>query len=179
MVQNINSGVAFVGSGSAHLAVPLSNQELSQLVETSDEWIATRTGIRQRFLATAEESLSGMAIQAGQAALDMAGLAATEIDLIVLATSTPDDLFGSSAQVQAGLGATRAVAFDLTAACSGFLFAVITAAQYMRLGVYRNVLVIGADVLSRWTDWDDRRTCVLFGDGAGAVVLQATERDRL
>lgn len=178
-MQNINPGIAFVGSGSAHLSVPLSNQELSQLVETSDEWIATRTGIRQRFLATEDDSLSSVAIQAGQAALTMAGLAATEVDLIILATSTPDDLFGSAGQVQAGLGATRAVAFDLTAACSGFVFAVVTAAQYMRLGVYQNVLVIGADVLSRWTDWDDRRTCVLFGDGAGAVVLQAAERDRL
>ncbi len=149
------------------------------MVETSDEWIATRTGIRQRFLATAEDSLSGLAVKAGQAALAMAQLDAAELDLIILATSTPDDLFGSAGQVQVGLGASRAVAFDLTAACSGFLFALVTATQYLRMGVYRNVLVIGADVLSRWTDWDDRRTCVLFGDGAGAVVLQAADRDRV
>jgi 3-oxoacyl-[acyl-carrier-protein] synthase-3 len=101
------------------------------------------------------------------------------VQLIVLATSTPDDLFGSACQVQAELGAHQAVAFDLTAACSGFVFALVTAAQYIRTGVFQTVVVIGADVLSRWTDWADRRTCVLFGDGAGAVVLQASDRDRL
>jgi 3-oxoacyl-[acyl-carrier-protein] synthase-3 len=109
----------------------------------------------------------------------MAGLSADEVDLIILATSTADDLFGSACQVQAALGAHRAVAFDLTAACSGFVFAVITAAQFIRTGVYRNVVVIGADILSRWVDWCDRTTCVLFGDGAGAVVMQAAATDRL
>jgi 3-oxoacyl-[acyl-carrier-protein] synthase-3 len=157
----------------------LSNQELSNVVETSDEWIATRTGIRQRYVASEQESLVSIAASASAAALEMSGDAPTDVDLIILATSTPDDLFGSAAQVQAALGASRAVAFDLTAACSGFLFALVTAAQYVRLGVYKTVLVIGADVLSRWTDWTDRRTCVLFGDGAGAVVLKACDRDRL
>ncbi|MEM9768887.1 MAG: beta-ketoacyl-ACP synthase III [Cyanobacteria bacterium P01_D01_bin.71] len=178
-MQQANLGVSLVGSGSARLSTVLSNDDLSQMVETSDEWIATRTGIRQRYVATAQESLSGLAASAGTAALEMSGLTPDKVDLIILATSTPDDLFGSAAQVQAELGASRAVAFDLTAACSGFLFALITAAQYMRLGVYQTVLVIGADVLSRWTDWSDRRTCVLFGDGAGAVVLRASDRDRL
>lgn len=178
-MQKTNLGVSLVGCGSACLPVALSNDDLSQMVETSNEWIATRTGIRQRYVATAPESLSGIAASAGAAALAMGGLGPEDVDLIILATSTPDDLFGSAAQVQAHLGATRAVAFDLTAACSGFVFALVTAAQYLRQGVYQTVLVIGADVLSRWTDWSDRRTCVLFGDGAGAVVLKASDRDRL
>ena len=175
----MKTGVSLVGSGSASLAVSLSNDELSQIVDTSDDWIATRTGIRQRFLAESQDSLATLAANAGRSALAMGDLEPTDLDLIILATSTPDDLFGSAAQVQANLGASRAVAFDLTAACSGFVFALVTAAQYLRTGVYRNVLVIGADLLSRWTDWDDRRTCVLFGDGAGAVVLKASDRDRL
>jgi len=178
-VQPTKQGVSWVGCGSARLPVALSNDDLSQMVETSDEWITTRTGIRQRYVAGEQESLSSLSARAGAAALEMSGLGADEVDLIILATSTPDDLFGSAAQVQAHLGATRAVAFDLTAACSGFVFALVTAAQYLRLGVYQTVLVIGADVLSRWTDWSDRRTCVLFGDGAGAVVLRASDRDRL
>ena len=102
----------------------------------------------------------------------MAGLTSTDIDLIILATSTADDLFGSAAKVQGILKADKAVAFDLTAACSGFVFGLITASQFIRTGVYENVLVIGADILSRWVDWSDRTTCVLFGDGAGAVVCQ-------
>jgi len=177
-VQQTTVGVSLVGCGSAQLPVTLSNEDLSQMVETSDEWIATRTGIRQRHIATEQDSLSGLAARAGAAAIEMSGLTAEAVDLIIVATSTPDDLFGSAAQVQAELGATRAAAFDLTAACSGFVFALVTAAQYLRLGVYQTVLVVGADVLSRWTDWSDRRTCVLFGDGAGAVVLQASDRDR-
>ncbi len=178
-MQQSKTGVSLIGSGSARLSVPLTNDELSQLVETSDEWIASRTGIRQRFLLGQSDSLSELAAQAGRNALAAAAVMPTELDLIVLATSTPDDLFGSAAEVQRRLGASQAVAFDLTAACSGFVFALITAAQYLRLGVYQTVLVIGADVLSRWVDWNDRSTCVLFGDGAGAVVLRASDRDRL
>lgn len=178
-MQQIQVGVSLVGSGSARLPVSLTNEELGQVVDTSDEWIQTRTGIRQRGLLQAHGSLADLAATAGQSALEMAAIAPTAVDLIILATSTPDDLFGSAVQVQAQLGATRAVAFDLTAACSGFVFALVTAAQYMRSGVYKTVLVIGADALSRWTDWTDRRTCVLFGDGAGAVVLKASDRDRL
>ncbi|MEM7649901.1 MAG: beta-ketoacyl-ACP synthase 3 [Cyanobacteria bacterium P01_A01_bin.70] len=178
-MQQTQRGLSLVGSGSARLAATLSNGDLSQVVDTSDEWIATRTGIRQRQVVTAQDSLASLAAEAGTAALAMGHCDPADVDLIILATSTPDDLFGSAAQVQARLGASRAVAFDLTAACSGFVFALVTAAQYMRLGVYGTVLVIGADVLSRWTDWSDRRTCVLFGDGAGAVLLRASDRDRL
>jgi 3-oxoacyl-[acyl-carrier-protein] synthase III len=156
------------------------NDALAQIVDTSDEWIASRTGIRQRHIANDRESLAGLASQAAQQALDMAGVAATDVDLILLATSSSEDLFGTACQIQAQLGATKAVAFDLTAACSGFVFGVVTAAQFLRSGVYRNILVIGADLLSRWVNWNDRNTCVLFGDGAGAVVMQGTEQiDRL
>ncbi|PSB03290.1 beta-ketoacyl-ACP synthase 3 [Merismopedia glauca] len=167
-------GIAITGSGSAAPVQFLDNDTLSQVVETSDEWIATRTGIKQRYLATPAESISQIAATACQKALEMAKIDASEVDLIILASSTPDDLFGSACQIQAAIGAKNAVAFDLTAACSGFIFGMVTAAQFLRSGVYRNVLVIGADILSRWVDWSDRTTCVLFGDGAGAVVMQAT-----
>jgi 3-oxoacyl-[acyl-carrier-protein] synthase III len=176
-VQNL--GIAITGSGSAVPATSLHNQILTELVETSDEWVTTRTGIRQRRLALPSESLSGLATAASSQAIAASGIKPEDLDLILLATSTPDDLFGSACQVQAQLGATNAVAFDLTAACSGFVFGLVTAAQYIRTGVYKNVLLIGADILSRWVDWQDRRTCVLFGDGAGAVVLQADKSDRL
>ncbi|AFY49237.1 3-oxoacyl-(acyl-carrier-protein) synthase III [Nostoc sp. PCC 7524] len=174
-----NLGIAITGSGSAVPATSLHNQQLTQLVETSDEWITTRTGIRQRRLADPTDSLSGLATAAGLKAIASAGITPADLDLILLATSTPDDLFGSACKIQAQLGATKAVAFDLTAACSGFVFGLVTAAQYIRTGVYRHILLIGADILSRWVDWQDRRTCVLFGDGAGAVVLQANDSDRL
>ncbi|MEH2422608.1 MAG: beta-ketoacyl-ACP synthase 3 [Nostoc sp.] len=174
-----NLGIAITGSGSAVPATSLHNQTLSEIVETSDEWITTRTGIRQRRLALPSESLSELATAASSQAIAASGIKPEDLDLILLATSTPDDLFGSACQVQAQLGATNAVAFDLTAACSGFVFGLVTAAQYIRTGVYRNVLLIGADILSRWVNWEDRGTCVLFGDGAGAVVLQADKSDRL
>ncbi len=174
-----NTGIAIIGSGLATPPVSLDNHGLSQRVETSDEWIASRTGIRSRRLAESQEGLCSLATTASQQALAMADVDPSEIDLIVLATSTPDDLFGSASQIQRQLGATQAVAFDLTAACSGFVFGLVTAAQFIRTGVYKTVLLIGADILSRWVDWSDRRTCVLFGDGAGAVVLQASDCDRL
>ena len=174
-----NLGVAITGSGSAAPTTCVDNETLSQLVETSDEWIASRTGIRQRRLAQDSDSLGAIATQAAQEAIAMAGITPLDVDLIILATSTSDDLFGSASHIQAQLGAINAVAFDLTAACSGFIFGLVTAAQYIRTGVYQNVVLIGADILSRWVDWQDRRTCVLFGDGAGAVVMQAHERDRL
>ncbi|QSJ17491.1 beta-ketoacyl-ACP synthase 3 [Nostoc sp. UHCC 0702] len=172
-------GIAIIGSGSAVPETSIDNQALSQLVETSDEWITTRTGISQRRLALPSESLTTLATAASNQAIAAAKIKPTDLDLILLATSTPDDLFGTACRIQAQLGATNAVAFDLTAACSGFVFGLITAAQYIRTGVYQNVLLIGADILSRWVDWQDRRTCVLFGDGAGAVVLQANDSDRL
>lgn len=174
-----NTGIAIIGSGLATPPVSLDNHRLSQRVETSDEWIASRTGIRSRHLAESKDGLCSLATTASKQALTMAHVDPSEIDLIVLATSTPDDLFGSASQIQAQLGATQAVAFDLTAACSGFIFGLVTAAQFIRTGVYKTVLLIGADILSRWVDWSDRRTCVLFGDGAGAVVLQASDCDRL
>ncbi|MFM6280462.1 MAG: beta-ketoacyl-ACP synthase III [Dolichospermum sp.] len=171
--------MAITGSGSAVPETVLHNQQLTQLVETSDEWITSRTGISQRRLALPPNSLTLLATAAGEQAIAAAGITAADIDLILLATSTPDDLFGSACRVQSELGAVKAVAFDLTAACSGFIFGLVTAAQYIRTGVYQNVLLIGADILSRWVDWQDRRSCVLFGDGAGAVVLQANKSDRL
>lgn len=173
------SGIAITGSGSAVPAQALDNAGVSQLVDTSDDWISSRTGIRQRHLAQPDQSLCTIAAQAARQALDMAQLAAADLDLIILATSTPDDLFGTAAQIQAELGAGKAVAFDLTAACSGFVFGLVTAAQFIRTGAYQNVLLIGADLLSRWVDWADRRTCILFGDGAGAVVLQSRPEDGL
>ncbi|ADI64081.1 beta-ketoacyl-ACP synthase III [Trichormus azollae] len=179
-MQNLlKNGIAITGSGSAVPSTSLENEVLTQLVETSDEWITTRTGIRQRQLALPPESLTILATDASKQAITAAGITAADIDLILLATSTPDDLFGSACRIQAELDATKAVAFDLTAACSGFLFGLVTAAQFIRTGVYQNVLLIGADILSRWVDWQDRRTCVLFGDGAGAVILQANNSDRL
>jgi 3-oxoacyl-[acyl-carrier-protein] synthase III len=178
-MTGIATGIAITGTGSALPPQSIDNDRLSQVVDTSDEWIASRTGIRARRVMGPEGSLAQLAIAAGQQAIAAAGLEATAIDLIILATSTPDDLFGSAGVVQAGLGATRAAAFDLTAACSGFVFGLVTAAQFIRTGVYQNILLIGADVLSRWVDWGDRRTCILFGDGAGAVVLQANPVDQL
>ena len=172
-------GMAITGCGSAAPQAVLSNQHLSQIVATSDEWINARTGMKNRRVASETESLSQLSAEAGLKAVAMANLDPTDIDLIILATSTPDDLFGSAVKVQHLMGATRAVAFDLTAACSGFVFSLITAAQYIRTGMYQNVVVIGADMLSRWVDWSDRTTCVLFGDGAGAVVCQGIDSDRL
>ncbi|MGF1498124.1 MAG: beta-ketoacyl-ACP synthase III [Elainellaceae cyanobacterium] len=179
MQQGFELGVAIAGCGSAVPQVRLSNQDLSQIVDTSDDWIGSRTGIRHRHIAQGQEALVALATDAAQQALAYASLSPQEVDLIILATSTPDDLFGSAAKVQAHLAAHQAIAFDLTAACSGFLFGMVTAAQFIRTGTYPTVLLIGADVLSRWTDWSDRRTCVLFGDGAGAVVMRASECDRL
>ncbi len=157
----------------------LDNEAISKLVDTSDEWIASRTGIKQRRLANSSQSVSEIASIAAKDAIAMAGISPLDIDLIILATSTADDLFGSACQIQTQIGATKAVAFDLTAACSGFVFGLVTAAQFIRTGVYQNVVLIGGDILSRWVNWQDRSTCVLFGDGAGAVVIQAKKSDRL
>ncbi|MFO0211484.1 MAG: beta-ketoacyl-ACP synthase III [Pseudanabaena sp.] len=173
-------GVRFIGSGSAVPDRVLTNQDLAQMVDTNDEWISSRTGIRERHIADGEnDSVANLAAKAAQQAIAAAGLQPENIDLIILSTSTSDDLFGTAGRVQKILGAERAVAFDLVAACSGFVFGLVTASQYIRTGVYQNVLLIGADVLSRWVDWQDRRTCILFGDGAGAVVLQSSSQNRL
>jgi 3-oxoacyl-[acyl-carrier-protein] synthase-3 len=179
MKSLVRQGIVLTGTGSAVPDQCLDNHQLNQMVVTCDDWIKSRTGIHRRHLLPAKNSLTTMATEAAQKAIDMAGITAQDLELIILATSTPDDLFGNASQIQARLGATQAVAFDLTAACSGFVFGLVTAAQFMRTGTYQNVLLIGAEVLSRWVDWSDRRTCILFGDGAGAVVLQASEYDYL
>jgi 3-oxoacyl-[acyl-carrier-protein] synthase-3 len=169
----VSHGIALVGCGSATPAASVSNSQLSERVDTNDDWIRTRTGIRARCIAGPDEPLTVLAARAAAAALAHAGWSAEDLDLILLATSSPDDLFGTAPRVQAAIGASRAVAFDLTAACSGFLFALITASQYLASGAMTRALVIGADQLSRWVDWDDRRTCVLFGDAAAAVAVEA------
>ena len=152
----------------------LTNAELATRIDTSDEWIVQRTGIRQRHIAAEGEFTSHLAINAARAALEHAGLDAQAIDLIVLATSTPDNTFPATAvAVQHGLGINHGVAFDLQAVCSGFVFALATADNFLRTGTCKRALVIGAETFSRILDWNDRGTCVLFGDGAGAVVLEA------
>lgn len=152
----------------------LTNHELAKLVDTSDEWIVERTGIRQRHIVREGEKTSDLALAAATAALADAGMGADEIDLILLATSTPDQTFPATATtVQARLGITRGSAFDLQAVCSGFVFALATADAFIRSGHATNALVIGAETFSRILDWTDRSTCVLFGDGAGAVVVKA------
>jgi 3-oxoacyl-[acyl-carrier-protein] synthase III len=152
----------------------LTNRELAETVDTSDEWIVERTGIRERRIAAPGELTSDMAVAAALAALENARTSVDEIDLVLVATSTPDQTFPATATaVQAKLGITRGVAFDLQAVCSGFVFALTTADAFIRSGQATNVLVIGAETFSRILDWTDRTTCVLFGDGAGAVVVKA------
>jgi 3-oxoacyl-[acyl-carrier-protein] synthase III len=152
----------------------LTNAELASRIDTSDEWIVQRTGIRERHVAAEGEFTSHLAIKAARAALHHARLDAQAIDLIVLATSTPDNTFPATAvAVQEGLGINHGAAFDLQAVCSGFVFALATADNFLRAGSYKRALVIGAETFSRILDWNDRGTCVLFGDGAGAVVLEA------
>ena len=166
----------FKGSGSALPAKLMSNQELSTFVDTNDEWIRERTGIASRHIAGEGETTGTLAIEAARAALADAGIAASEIDLIVLATATPDSTFPATAtKVQAALGCTGGPPFDVAAVCSGFLYALATADAMLRTGMAHCALVIGAETFSCLLDWEDRATCVLFGDGAGAFVLQAEE----
>ena len=166
-----------LGCGSYLPQRVLTNAELAAKVDTSDEWIVQRTGIRQRHIAAEGEFTSHLAIHAAKAALAHAGIDAQSIDLIVLATSTPDNTFPATAvSVQSGLGITHGAAFDLQAVCSGFVFALATADNFLRTGAFKRALVIGAETFSRILDWTDRATCVLFGDGAGAVVLEAQEQ---
>ncbi|HEX3859507.1 MAG TPA: beta-ketoacyl-ACP synthase III [Pseudolabrys sp.] len=163
-----------LGCGSYLPAKILSNDELARSVETTDEWIVQRTGIRERHIAAAGELTSDLALHAARAALTNAHVDAQSIDLIVLATSTPDQTFPATAvTVQAGLGINHGAAFDLQAVCSGFVFALATADNMLKGGSFKRALVIGAETFSRILDWSDRTTCVLFGDGAGAVVLEA------
>jgi len=162
-----------VGVGAAVPSGVVTNTDLERLVETSDDWIAARTGIRQRHVLGPGESLASLSADACRQALDMSGVSPEDVDMVLMCTSSPDDAFGSACAVQDALGCANAVAFDITAACSGFVVGAITATQYIRAGAARNVLVIGADVLSQYVDWRDRGTCILFGDGAGAVVMTA------
>ncbi len=155
----------------------MTNDELTRLVDTSDEWIVSRTGIRERRIAADDETTTTLSVNAARDALAVAGVDAGEVELIILGTCSPDyPLPATSTTVARDLGATNAAAFDLQAACSGFVYAVATANGFIRSGMYRNVLVIGVEVLSRYMNWKDRNTCVLFGDGAGAVLMQASEQ---
>ncbi len=161
------------GTGGYLPAKVLVNRDLESLVDTTDEWIYSRTGIRQRHVAADGEKTSDLALHASRKALDAAGVAPADLDLIIVATTTPDMVFPSTACIlQAKLGAKNCPAFDVQAVCSGFIYGLATADQYMRSGQYRNALVVGAEIYSRILDWSDRSTCVLFGDGAGAVVLK-------
>lgn len=164
------------GFGTALPKRVLTNRELESMVDTSDEWIVQRTGIRQRYIAGEGETTASLGAEAARAALDRAGLTPADIDLIIVATSTPDNTFPATAvNIQNRLGMSHGYAFDMQAVCSGFVYAMATADAYIRGGMARRVLVIGAETFSRILDWTDRTTCVLFGDGAGAVVLEALE----
>jgi 3-oxoacyl-[acyl-carrier-protein] synthase-3 len=162
-----------LGCGSYLPSRVVTNSDLSRMVDTTDEWITQRTGIRERRIAADGETTSAMGIKAAQAALAAAGVDAQSIDLVVLATSTPDNTFPASAvAIQAGLGITQGAAFDLQAVCSGFVFSLATVDSLLRTGAFKRALVIGSETFSRLLDWSDRTTCVLFGDGAGAVVVE-------
>jgi len=154
----------------------LTNQDLEKIVETSHEWIVQRTGIEERHIADEDETTSVLGIKAAEAALADAGLTAADIDLVICATSTPDYTFPSTAtMIQTGIGMTHGAAFDLQAVCTGFVYAVATADKFLQSGSHKRALVVGAETFSRILDWNDRTTCVLFGDGAGAIVLEAQE----
>ena len=172
MTQGTEKAVGIIGIGSFAPEKILTNKDLEQIVDTSDEWISERTGIKVRHIVADGENTSDIAAKAAERALKDAGLTADDIDLIVVATATPDMLFPSTAcLVQNKLKAAKAAAYDLAAGCSGFMYAIVTASQFIKTGLYKHVLVIGAESLSRILDWTDRNTCVLFGDGAGAIVL--------
>lgn len=165
-------GARIVATGAYLPEKRLTNFDLEKMMETTDEWIRTRTGIRERRIAADHESTSDLAIHAGRMALERAGLPAAELDLVILATYTPDRLYSATAcVVQHALGATRAAAFDIEVACSGYVYGLTIAAQFIKTGMYKNVLVIGSDINSRFMNWDDRTTCILFGDGAAATVV--------
>ena len=172
MTQRTEKAVGIIGIGSFAPDKILTNKDLEKIVDTNDQWISERTGIKVRHIVADGESTSDIATKAAEKALIDAGLTADDIDLIVVATATPDMLFPSTAcLVQNNLKAGKAAAYDLAAGCSGFMYAIVTSSQFIKTGLYKHVLVIGAESLSRILDWTDRNTCVLFGDGAGAVVL--------
>jgi 3-oxoacyl-[acyl-carrier-protein] synthase-3 len=172
-MENVRRSASIVSTGAYLPSRVLSNADLEKMVDTSDEWILSRTGIRERRIAAEDEFTSDMGARAAAQALEQGGIDPQSIDLIVVATCTGDTIFPSTAcYIQNKIGATRAAAFDLQAACSGFLYALVTAEQFIACGAYQTVLVIGAERFSSIVNWQDRNTCVLFGDGAGAVVLR-------
>lgn len=167
-----------MGTGRAVPDRVLTNAELEKMVDTTDEWIMERTGIKERRIAAADESLSDFALPAAERALESAGISGSEVDMVICATVSPDMAFPATATlIQDRIGAPGAAAFDLSAACTGFIYGMGIASQFLETGWARTALVVGGEVLSKITDWTDRNTCVLFGDGAGAVVLQATDED--
>jgi 3-oxoacyl-[acyl-carrier-protein] synthase-3 len=166
-----------VGTGSFLPEKVLTNSDLEKIVDTSDEWIVSRTGIRQRHIAADDESTSDLALKASEKAISAAGVDRQEIDLIIVATSTPDMIFpGTACILQDKLGIRKGAAFDVQAVCAGFVYALATADKFIRSGAHKCALVVGAEVFSRILDWQDRATCVLFGDGAGALILKASDR---
>lgn len=173
-------GARLIGVGSAVPAHIVTNAEIETLVDTSDEWIKTRTGISQRHIANDDETASKLASQAALDAIGFADIDPATIDLIIVATSTPDNLYPSTAcMVQAVIGARRAAAFDLEAACTGIIYALSVAQQFIATGTYKTVLVVGVDIHSRFLNWEDRNTCILFGDGAGAFIMEACEKNEV
>jgi 3-oxoacyl-[acyl-carrier-protein] synthase-3 len=169
-------GVKIVGVGSSVPPTVLNNNDMAKMVETTDEWIQTRTGIRTRHVLSGDEMLTDLGVEASKQALAMAGVDGAEIDLIIVATTTPDERYPAMAsRIQTAIGASKSFGFDLALACTGFVAALITAEQFLRSGSAKKALVIGADAHSRVMDWSDRNTCVLFGDAAGAVVIEASE----
>lgn len=172
-------GTKIIGTGSCLPKTVVTNDDLSKIMDTSDEWIRTRTGIRERHLAK-EETTASMSTEAARRAMENAGVTAQDIELIIVGTVTADHVTPACAcEIQAAIGAVDAVAFDINAACSGFMFALNIAHAYLRMGVYKTALVIGAETLSKIMDWSDRSTCVLFGDGAGAAVVRADDGEGL
>lgn len=171
--------VGIIGTGKYVPENILTNSDLEKMVETTDEWIVSRTGIKERHIASKDQATSDLAYEAAVRALESAGMSGQDLDLIIVATVTPDMFFPSTAcLLQDRLGAKKAAAFDLSAACSGFVYGLATATNFLKTGMYNNALVIGADCLSRITDYTDRNTCVLFGDGAGAVILGEVPQGR-
>ncbi len=174
--MKIHQGAKIIGVGAGLPISVVTNQDLTKLVDTSDDWIKTRTGIRERRIVNDNETATGLAILAAKDAIAFAGIEADTIDLIIVATSTPDNLYPSTAcQVQAAVGASRAAAFDLEAACTGVIYALATGQQFIATGTFNRVLVVGVDIHSRFLNWEDRNTCILFGDGAGSFIMDATE----
>ncbi|MFH0702607.1 MAG: beta-ketoacyl-ACP synthase III [bacterium] len=168
--------ISIVGIGKYVPTTVIKNEDITKIVDTSDEWIFTRTGIKERRIVSGNETASSLAVNAANDALGYAGISPEEIDLIITATSMPDFLYPSvSCQVQAAIGAKKAAAFDVVAACSGLIYALNISKSFIASGIYKNILLIGVDVHSRFLDWSDRATCVLFGDGAGAFIVKKSE----